>query len=169
MTSQIKKMNKYIQFTYILTIIVFILSVTQSFITYFGSTYIGWVENLLILFWILPCLRYILTTRNFTFRCYFLIMFIAFILHLTVYNISIKDNFWEVSNWVILFFIMAICTRFNTRSIYYLAITFFVSECTIAIYERIMGGTSSHTAEKYWNLLWRQAKNQILNSEVSVF
>lgn len=112
------------------------LSSTAAFTLIFGTTYIGWLNHLLLYIILIPLIKFSGGGNN-VYRAYFYLMLIAFGCHLFVDDITIDANFKEVFRWIKIVFLLCIAQYYKSRTWLYFVLLFFIAECSVAIYERL--------------------------------
>ncbi len=113
------------------------LTNTAAFTTIYGHTIIGWAFNFFTLLLFIPMIRYMFLFRERMFTFYIFVMFLGFIFHLNIKEISFHENYWEVAHWIIIFFLLYISRFIKSDLLFYIVLAFFITECSIAIVERI--------------------------------
>lgn len=122
---------------FFLTVISIILSKTSAFISICGSTYIGWICHIFLLLAFIPMIKYAISNKNGTFTAYMIVISLGFIFHVAIGKPDLLDNFWEISYWMLVIYLMHISREYRPQILLFLALAFYSTECGIAVYERI--------------------------------
>lgn len=124
---------------FLVTLFSLLLTKTAAFTLFFGSTFIGWVSHFFMLLVLLPMIKYAVLGKEKLFTIYAFVMITAFVFHVIVRKPAFDINFWEVSSWILIVYLMYISReiKFQKPILFYVALFFFMAECSIAILERI--------------------------------
>lgn len=123
---------------FVLIVISIVLSQTAIFTSIYGYTYIGWICHILILLAFIPMVKFTFTCNDKSFVLYMIVMSLGFVFHIAIGKLDLLDNFWEVSYWMLIIFLMFIAKKYNPKVLLYLVLIFYVIECGIAVYERVL-------------------------------